>query len=96
MATTRDAADLGHDSPEVLELWARFHHAMAELPDREREVVNLLWYQGLTQKEAAIALGVSDRTGPWSPLSLALSSSLRNTALAVAPSYICLFGVRST
>jgi RNA polymerase sigma-70 factor (ECF subfamily) len=32
------------------------------LPDEEREVVNLLFYGGLTQQEAARVLGVSLRT----------------------------------
>jgi RNA polymerase sigma factor (sigma-70 family) len=32
------------------------------LSDEEREVIDLLWYQGLTQGEAAEVLGVSEKT----------------------------------
>ena len=31
-------------------------------PKEERAVVDLLWFDGLTQAEAAIALGVSERS----------------------------------
>jgi RNA polymerase sigma factor (sigma-70 family) len=33
-----------------------------QLPNKEHEVFDLLWYQGLTQDEAAQLLGVSKRT----------------------------------
>jgi RNA polymerase sigma-70 factor (ECF subfamily) len=48
--------------PADLEGWADFHEAVAGLPDEEREVVGLLWYQGLPQAEAAAVLGVVERT----------------------------------
>ena len=35
---------------------------MNHLPDAEREVFDLLWYEGLTQVEAANVLGVTERT----------------------------------
>ena len=35
---------------------------MQLLPEAEREVFDLLWYEGLTQAEAARVLGVTDRT----------------------------------
>ena len=31
------------------------------LPDDEKEIFDLLWYQGLTQAEAAVLLGVTER-----------------------------------
>ena len=31
------------------------------MPDAEREVFDLLWYQGLSQAEAAALLGVTER-----------------------------------
>jgi RNA polymerase sigma-70 factor (ECF subfamily) len=40
---------------------AEVHRAVERLPDALREVVDLLWYQGLTQKEAAAVLGMSER-----------------------------------
>ena len=50
------------EEPEDLEGWTRFHEVVAALPDDERQVFNLLWYQGLTQSEAAVLLGVTERT----------------------------------
>jgi RNA polymerase sigma factor (sigma-70 family) len=48
--------------PESLLGWAAFHEAVEALPDEEREVVNLLWYRGLTHTQAAEALGVATKT----------------------------------
>jgi RNA polymerase sigma-70 factor (ECF subfamily) len=39
--------------------WTEFHSAVENLPESEREVVDLLWYQGLEQSNAASLLGVS-------------------------------------
>jgi len=50
------------DEPEDLEQWALFHSQCENLPADEREVVTLLFYQGLTQEEAARVLGMSLRT----------------------------------
>jgi DNA-directed RNA polymerase specialized sigma24 family protein len=55
------AVDLTHD-PCVLAAWCEFHRHIEELPVEEREVVSLLFYQGLTQAEAAGVLGVTVRT----------------------------------
>ncbi len=48
--------------PERLETWARFHRSVESMNDEDREVVDLLWYQGLTQGEAAEILEVSEKT----------------------------------
>jgi RNA polymerase sigma-70 factor (ECF subfamily) len=53
-AGTSDAGDL--------QLWGEVHQQIAALPDEERQTFDLLWYQGLTQPEAAALLGVSLRT----------------------------------
>ena len=50
------------EQPEDLEGWSAFHAQVEALPDEEREVVGLLFYEGLTQQEAATVLGVSLRT----------------------------------
>jgi RNA polymerase sigma factor (sigma-70 family) len=50
------------DDPSRLEAWARFHHGVESLNDEDREVFDLLWYQGLTQGEAAEVLGLSEKT----------------------------------
>ena len=44
---------------EKLHRWTEFHEAAARLPDDLRAVFDLLWYQGLTQAEAAEVLGVA-------------------------------------
>ena len=54
-----------HDSavePSDLSGWAEFHAQVEKLPADELEVVNLLYYEGLTQEEAARVLGISFRT----------------------------------
>jgi RNA polymerase sigma-70 factor (ECF subfamily) len=48
--------------PATLAQWAEFHERVQALPETEREVFDLLWYEGLGQKEAAALLGVTDRT----------------------------------
>jgi RNA polymerase sigma factor (sigma-70 family) len=45
-----------------LATWAEFHRQAELLPAEEREVFDLLWYQGLSQAEAAGLLNVSERT----------------------------------
>lgn len=48
--------------PEDLAEWSEFHQRVDHLPEDEKEVVNLLFYEGLQQDEAATVLGVSTRT----------------------------------
>ena len=55
------AGDL-RDEPARLALWTEFHQQIEKLPEEEREVFDLLWYQGLKQEEAADLIGVSTRT----------------------------------
>jgi RNA polymerase sigma-70 factor (ECF subfamily) len=45
-----------------LAAWSEFHRQIERLPDEEREIFDLLWYQGLAQAEAATLLNVSERT----------------------------------
>ena len=42
--------------------WSEFHRIVSELPDRHRELFDLLWYGELPTSEAAELLGVSRRT----------------------------------
>jgi RNA polymerase sigma-70 factor (ECF subfamily) len=48
--------------PVTLQEWTEFHETVQRLSEPEREVFDLLWYEGLTQAEAASALGVTERT----------------------------------
>ncbi len=56
-----DVADLSHE-PNTLARWCELHEQIGSLPDREREAVDLLYYVGLSQADAAKMLGVSVRT----------------------------------
>ena len=61
----RDSLD-GHASPafepQDIDGWTRFHEEVERLPADERRVFDLVWYQGITQPEAAEILGVSLKT----------------------------------
>ncbi len=56
-----EAPDDTYD-PAALGMWTEFHRRVDELPDAEREVVHLLFYQELTQVEAAEVLAVDPST----------------------------------
>jgi len=51
-----------NDSPSVLASWTEFHRAVESLPEKEREVFDLLYYQELAHSEAAALLHVSEST----------------------------------
>jgi len=84
----RELADLQADpapskrpctgEPATLAEWTEFHDKIDELPDAERQVFHLLWYQGLSQREAAQVLGVTDRTikNRWRSAKILLKSIL--------------------
>jgi RNA polymerase sigma factor (sigma-70 family) len=63
-ALPNPAAEPPDASPEPGELaeWCEFHEKIELLSEEHREVVGLLFYQGLTQAEAAELLGVTVRT----------------------------------
>ena len=48
--------------PSSLAQWTEFHLKVESLPPELREVVDLVWYQGLEQNQAAELLGVSSKT----------------------------------
>lgn len=76
----RIVADPADDTagPATLQLWSEFHQHVASLPDEQREVFDLLFYQGMQQSEAARLLGVSERTVKrrWRAARLALHEVL--------------------
>jgi RNA polymerase sigma-70 factor (ECF subfamily) len=53
------------DQAPAIDAWLQrveLHERVKELPEELLEVVNLLWYQELTQDEAAAAIGVSKKS----------------------------------
>jgi RNA polymerase sigma factor (sigma-70 family) len=54
--------DQASSDPGRLVAWTEFHRQVSTLPAEEREVFELLWYQGLPQAEAARLLDCSERT----------------------------------
>lgn len=53
--------DQSHE-PKTLSRWRDFHESIENLPDDEREVFQLLYYDGMTQAEAAGILGIAEKT----------------------------------
>jgi RNA polymerase sigma-70 factor (ECF subfamily) len=56
-----EPADPGGE-PGHLVPWTEFHSQVEQLPEDERQIFDLLWYQELSQAEAAALLKVSERT----------------------------------
>ncbi len=54
-----DAMHAASSEPDTISAWTEFHQAVDELPEAEREVFSLLWYDGLKQADAAAVLGIS-------------------------------------
>ncbi len=57
-------AEVGSDTYEASNLaaWTEFHEKVDELPEDEREVFILIWYQGLSQDAVARTINVSQKT----------------------------------
>lgn len=56
-----DPADLSHE-PSRLAQWCEVHTLIGTLTEEQRQVFDLLFYQGMTQDAAAEVLGVNVRT----------------------------------
>jgi RNA polymerase sigma-70 factor (ECF subfamily) len=67
------------DGPARLAVWSEFHRQVEALPEEEREVFDLVWYQGLQHTEAATVLNVSARTVKrrWHSACLKLHGAMR-------------------
>jgi RNA polymerase sigma-70 factor (ECF subfamily) len=72
-----EAADASN-GPDQLALWSEFHQQVQKLPPLEREVYDLIYYQGLKFTEAAAVLNVSARTVTrhWHAANLKLHDAL--------------------
>ncbi len=58
--------------------WCEFHAAVERLPEDDQEIVNLLFYEGLTHEEASRVLDTSVRTlkRRWASIKLKLHEKL--------------------
>jgi RNA polymerase sigma-70 factor (ECF subfamily) len=65
--------------PDRLAAWTEFHTQVEQLPQEERELFDLLWYQGLSQAEAGAFLQISERTVKrrWASARLRLHQALK-------------------
>ena len=72
-----ERSDETHE-PQRLARWSEFHEQVQALPDELQEVMDLVWYQGLSQTEAADWLQISERTVQrrWRQACLALHDAL--------------------
>jgi RNA polymerase sigma factor (sigma-70 family) len=71
-------ADVTFD-PAVLAQWTDFHRVIDSLPEKERQIVDLLFYHELTQADAAEVLGVDPSTVKrrWRSAGLKLNEMLK-------------------
>ena len=69
------------NGPEKLNEWSEFHSYVENLPDDERQLFDLLWYQGLTLAETSELLGIPLRTlgRYWKSARIRLAESLLKT-----------------
>jgi RNA polymerase sigma-70 factor (ECF subfamily) len=74
---TPEPADSTFDPARLAE-WAEFHQMIDDLAPRERELIDLLYYQGVSQREAAQVMGFSQPTVQrlWVAVRLKLAGSL--------------------
>lgn len=66
--------------PKNLIEWALFHEAVANLPQDQRIVTELLWYQGLSRQQASTVSGISLSTikRRWVEARITLSKVLQH------------------
>jgi RNA polymerase sigma factor (sigma-70 family) len=66
--------------PQDLKSWSQFHIHVEALSADEQEIINLVFYEGLSQEEAAKLLGMSFRTFKrrWQTVKVKLSEALES------------------
>ncbi|HMO13333.1 MAG TPA: sigma-70 family RNA polymerase sigma factor [Pirellulaceae bacterium] len=66
-------------NPESALHWGEFHNIIETLPEEQKEVVELLFYHGLSQEEAAKVMNISVRTVKryWRAARLAIHDKLK-------------------
>lgn len=65
--------------PSRLAIWSEFHEKIDALPEEDKALYDLIWYQGISTPVAARLLGVTERTVQrrWQQLRLKLHSELK-------------------
>jgi RNA polymerase sigma factor (sigma-70 family) len=73
------------NQPDVLAQWAELHEHIGQLDEDQREIIDLIFYQGLNQAEAAEVLDVSVRTVQrrWHAVLLKLNEFLEGSGLSL-------------
>ncbi len=74
-------ANAVHEPEDPFE-WGEFHEAVEQLPEETREVFNLVYYQGLSQQEAAdvLEVGLSTVKRRWQAARVELHDRLGGTS----------------
>lgn len=72
----------GSNGPETLEGWAAFHEAVNRLPEPERQVMDRVWYRGMSHAQAAESLGVATKTVQrrWASARLLIRDTLQGVS----------------
>lgn len=60
MPLAQEPMEITNDPKRVAE-WGEFHETIEGLPDDQKEIVELLWYHGLTQVAAAEVMGITHK-----------------------------------
>lgn len=73
------------NQPDAMAQWAELHEHIGKLPEEQREIVDLIFYQGLNQAETAEVLSVSVRTVQrrWHAVLLKLNEFLEGSGLSL-------------
>jgi RNA polymerase sigma factor (sigma-70 family) len=73
------------NQPDAMAQWAELHEHIGQLDESQREIVDLIFYQGLNQTETAEVLGVSVRTVQrrWHTVLLKLNEFLEGSGLSL-------------
>jgi RNA polymerase sigma-70 factor (ECF subfamily) len=81
-AARHDPADATGEPSSIAE-WTEFHEQVELLPDEEREVFSLTWYEGLSQCDIANVLGIGIRTVKrrWQSARCLLGKALQGESL---------------
>jgi RNA polymerase sigma factor (sigma-70 family) len=66
--------------PSRMTSWTELHRLVEGMPEEDREIFDLLWYQGLSQPEASRLLGMAERTlkRRWQAIRLRIHQAMKD------------------